>query len=82
MLTAQSASGGVVGDIKTSLQTLSEDCLNVTLKKMLLEPSKLLEDGQNPLSLSALSDAIRVSTSVVNEYAKNQKSGHYSRSKG
>lgn len=73
VLTAQSASGGVVGDIKSSLQTLSEDCLNVTLKKMLLEPPKLLEDGQNPLSLSALSDAIRVSASVVNEYAKIKK---------
>ena len=73
VLTAQSASGGVVGNIKNSLQTLSEECLNVTLKKMLLEPSNFLKDGQNPLGLSALSDAIRVSASIVNEYAKIKK---------
>ena len=73
VLTAQSASGGVVSNIKSELQNASENCLNLTLKKMLLEPTKRLCGDQNPLSLQALRDAIKVSVSVVNEYAKIKK---------
>lgn len=73
VLTAQSASSGVIRDIRSVLTGLSERSTNLTLKKMLLEPSKHLKEGNNPMGLDTLKDAVRVSASVVNEYAKIKK---------
>jgi len=81
---AQSASSGVVADIRQTLTECAEATSNPVLRAMLLEPCKYLNAEKNPLGLEVLIDAINISCSIVNEYSKvriavinDQKKGMY-----